>query len=117
MRESLTLNDQLLIDAGFEFLTAEQASLALGAIFEALEHRVGTELSRDLSDAQLRAFEQLIDADDDPGATRWLEVNRPRYREIVAAELDAVVRRLAAARAVRADEISSLTYGDEKRDA
>lgn len=117
MGEALTLNDEFLIEAGFEHLTPEQARIALNAVYEALEYRVGTELSRDLSDAQLRAFEQLIDAGDETGASRWLEVNRSGYRDIVATEFDTVSRRLRAARAVRADEISSLAQGEGKRDA
>ncbi|MDI9892520.1 DUF5663 domain-containing protein [Microbacterium sp. IEGM 1404] len=108
MGERIVLDDQFLIDAGYEHLNAEQAKLALEAIYDALELRVGRELTKDLSDAQLRKFEELVDSNDEAATLQWMETNRKNYRDVVRAEMETVLRRVRAARAIRADEIAML---------
>lgn len=114
MGDQLELDDQFLVDAGYEHLTADQARIALEAIYQALELRVGTVLARTMTDAQLRTFEQLIDSDDEVGALSWLATNRSDYREVVRTEMDTILRRVRAARAVRADEIRALATEVDK---
>ncbi|MBQ9043213.1 MAG: hypothetical protein IJ111_10430 [Eggerthellaceae bacterium] len=47
---------------------------------EELEVRIGEQISEGLSEAQLNEFDMI---DDQSEATRWLERNRPDYRDIV----------------------------------
>jgi hypothetical protein len=62
-----------------------------------LQVAVGVALSEGLSDERLAEFEGLIDAGDEEGASRWLALNRPDYKEIVEAEFSVLLTRLAAA--------------------
>ena len=47
---------------------------------EELEIRIGERISRGLTEAQLLEFDKITDQVE---AARWLEINRPDYREIV----------------------------------
>ena len=47
---------------------------------EELEVRIGERISRGLTEVQLNEFDMITDQAE---ATRWLEKNRPDYREIV----------------------------------
>ena len=80
-------------DRASEAEIQELLSLAYGE----LEERVGMALSEGLSEEALAEFERLSDAGDEEGASRWLDLNRPDYEEIVEAELSALLNRLAAA--------------------
>jgi succinate dehydrogenase flavin-adding protein (antitoxin of CptAB toxin-antitoxin module) len=51
-----------------------------------------------MSDDQLAQFEKLIDANDDQGALKWLEANRPNYREVVGEELEKLKQEVTASR-------------------
>lgn len=120
------LDDNFLNDVGMGNLPADEKDAFLQHIYQELELRVGTELAKDLDDAQLSEFEGLIGGDEakvtlwlqnnvenyqaseeyksvvaraagddskvnvlqaEYAATRWLETNRPNYRDVVAAKL------------------------------
>ena len=61
----------------------------LAHIYETLELRVGVRSLHGMSDEQLNEFEQLMDANDEAGALKWLETNVPNYKDVVASELAA----------------------------
>lgn len=82
------LDDDFLQNLGLAGLPDDQKQAFLQHLYEELELRVGTKLSEGMDDDQLAEFEKLIDANDQQGALKWLETNRPDYKQVVAAELD-----------------------------
>ena len=60
----------------------------LAHIYETLEMRVGMELAKQMSDAQLNEFEEFINRNDEAGALKWLETNFPNYKDVVAEEFE-----------------------------
>ncbi|HET8671517.1 MAG TPA: DUF5663 domain-containing protein [Candidatus Saccharimonadales bacterium] len=84
----IKLDDNLLQELGLGALSAEEKKKMLAHIYETLEMRVGMELAKKMSDAQLNEFEEFINRNDEAGALRWLETNFPDYKEVVAAEFE-----------------------------
>lgn len=84
------LDDDFLASVGLAALPADDKRKMLAHIYETLELRVGMKLAQNMSDAQLNEFEQLMDANDEAGALKWLETNVPNYKDVVAAELAAL---------------------------
>ena len=84
------LDDTFLADVGLATLPADEKRKMLAHIYETLELRVGMKLAQNMTDAQLNEFEQLMDANNEAGALKWLETNVPNYKEVVAAELAAL---------------------------
>lgn len=89
-------DDKFLEELGLGGMPDEQKKAFLQHLYEELELRVGTRLSEGMSDEQLGDFEKLIDADDQAGALKWLETNRPNYKQVVAEELDKLKNEVAA---------------------
>lgn len=84
----IKLDDNLLQELGLGNLPPEEKKKMLAHIYETLEMRVGMELAKQMSDAQLSEFEEFINRNDEAGALRWLETNFPNYKEVVAAEFE-----------------------------
>lgn len=84
----IKLDDDLLKQLGLEGLPAEEKKKFLAHIYETLEMRVGMKLAEQMSDAQLREFEQFIDTNNEAGALKWLETNFPNYKDVVASEFE-----------------------------
>jgi len=84
----IKLDDNLLLEIGLGALPPEEKKKMLAHIYETLEMRVGMELAKQMSDAQLNEFEEFINRNDEAGALRWLETNFPNYKEVVAAEFE-----------------------------
>jgi hypothetical protein len=82
------LDDNLLRELGLGDLPAAEKNKMLAHIYETLELRVGMRLAEQMSDAQLDEFEKYIDANDEAGALKWLETNFPKYKDVVAEELE-----------------------------
>jgi len=82
------LDDNFLQSVGLGAMPADQKDAFLEHLYEELELRVGTRLSEGMSDEQLGDFEKLIDSNDEAGALKWLETNRPDYKQVVAEELE-----------------------------
>jgi hypothetical protein len=66
-------------------------------VYSELELRVGRCLSDGLSDAELDEFSDLMDAADEAASSAWLAEHRPGYRDVVAAERDAIIAETVAA--------------------
>lgn len=92
------LNDDFLQTVGLGDMPEDQRMPFLQHLYETLELRVGTRLSEGMSNAQLAAFEKLIDANDEKGALTWLESNRPNYKQVVAEELEKLKQEVIASR-------------------
>lgn len=84
----IKLDDNLLQELGLGALPPEEKKKMLAHIYETLEMRVGMELAKQMTDAQLMEFEEFINRNDEAGALRWLETNFPNYKDVVAAEFE-----------------------------
>lgn len=84
----IKLDDNLLQELGLGILPPEDKKKMLAHVYETLEMRVGMELAKQMTDAQLLEFEQFIKQNDEAGALRWLETNFPNYKEVVASEFE-----------------------------
>lgn len=94
----IKLDDNLLDELGLGILPPEEKKKMLAHIYETLEMRVGMELAKQMTDAQLNEFESFINSNDEAGALRWLETNFPNYKDVVAAEFEKLkieIRQLA----------------------
>lgn len=92
------LDDNFLQSLGLGAMPDDQKPAFLQHIYEELELRVGTKLSEGMSDDQLADFEKLIDANDEAGALKWLESNRPNYKQVVAEELEKLKQEIGSNR-------------------
>lgn len=84
----IKLDDNLLQELGLGSLPPEEKKKMLAHIYETLEMRVGMELAKQMSDAQLNEFEEFINRNDEAGALKWLETNFPNYKNVVAEEFE-----------------------------
>lgn len=82
----IKLDDNLLKELGLATLPTDEKKKLLAHVYETLEMRVGMELAKLMSDAQLTDFEQFINKNDESGALKWLETNFPNYKDVVGAE-------------------------------
>lgn len=88
----MRFDEQFLAEMGLSAMPEEQKQQFLAYIQEELEIRIGERISKGLTDVQLNEFDMITDLDE---AAKWLEKNRPDYREIVSrtiAEMKAEVR-------------------------
>lgn len=76
-------------------LTELELAELVSVAYSDLELAVGSELSAGLSDEQLAEFEEIIDRNDDEGASAWLATHRPDYPAVVARQLGLVLGRIA----------------------
>jgi len=85
---ALKLDNSLLEELGLGALPDPEKQLLLRQIYEKLEMNVGMRLADQMSNEQLDAFEQFVDANDDKGAFKWLESNFPNYKDVVNQEFE-----------------------------
>src|ERR1044072_3397547 len=84
----IKLDDNLLQELGLGLLPPDDKKKMLAHIYETLEMRVGMELAKQMTDAQLNEFEEFINRNDEAGALSWLETNFPNYKDVVAQEFE-----------------------------
>jgi len=84
----IKLDDNLLQQLGLGDLPEEERRALLEQMYETLQLRVGMTIAQQMTDEQLDEFETYIDANDQPGALKWLETNFPDYKKVVADELE-----------------------------
>ncbi len=84
---AIQIDGKLLTELGLGGLSKADEDKLIAQIYETLETRVGMKLAAKMNDEQLDAFEELIEANDQAGAMKWLETNYPNYREVVHEEL------------------------------
>lgn len=82
------IDDKLLEEVGLDRLPADLRKLMLQHIYNTLETRVGFTLAGQMTDAQLNAFERIIDAGEESKGLTWLQENLPRYKDIVKSEFE-----------------------------
>ncbi len=76
----MEFNEQFLQEMGLSAMPEEQKKRFLAYIQEELEVRIGQRISKGLTETQLNEFDMINDPEE---AAKWLEKNRPDYREIV----------------------------------
>ncbi len=76
----MEFNEQFLQEMGLSAMPEEEKRKFLEYIQEELEIRIGERISKGLTEEQLREFDLITDQSE---SVKWLEKNRPDYREIV----------------------------------
>ena len=76
----MEFDEKFLQEMGLSAMPEEEKQKFLDYIQEELEVRIGERISRGLTEVQLNEFDMITDTNE---ARRWLEKNRPDYREIV----------------------------------
>ena len=91
----MQFDDKFLQDMGLSAMPEDQKQKFLDYVQEELEVRIGERISKGLTEAQLAEFDQISDPNE---AARWLEKNRPDYREIVNRTIEAMKEEIRANR-------------------
>ena len=76
----MEFDEQFLQEMGLSAMPEDQKRKFLNYVQEELEVRIGERISRGLTETQLNEFDMITDPTE---AAKWLERNRPDYREIV----------------------------------
>ena len=92
----MQFDENFLAEMGLSAMPEDQKQKFLDYIQEELEIRIGERISRGLSETQLNEFDQITDPLE---AAKWLEKNRPDYREIVARTIEEMKEEIRANRA------------------
>lgn len=91
----MEFNEEFLAEMGLAAMPAELKQDFLNYIQEELEVRIGERISRGLTEAQLNEFDIITDKAE---AAKWLERNRPDYREIVTRTINEIKEEIRANR-------------------
>ena len=92
----MDFDKQFLQEMGLSAMPEDQKQAFLDYIQEELEIRIGERISKGLTEAQLNEFDMITDQAE---ATKWLELNRPDYREIVTRTIEEMKNEIRANRA------------------
>ncbi len=76
----MDFDEQFLQEMGLSAMPEDQKQAFLDYVQEELEIRIGERISKGLTETQLNEFDMITDQEE---AAKWLEKNRPDYREIV----------------------------------
>ena len=76
----MEFDEKFLQEMGLSAMPEEEKQKFLEYIQEELEVRIGERISKGLTEVQLNEFDMI---EDQAEATKWLEKNRPDFREIV----------------------------------
>ena len=76
----MEFNEEFLAEMGLSAMPEDQKQDFLNYVQEELEVRIGERVARGLTEVQLNEFDMITDQAE---AAKWLEINRPDYREIV----------------------------------
>lgn len=76
----MQFDEQFLQEMGLSAMPEDQKQKFLNYVQEELEVRIGQRISKGLTEVQLNEFDMI---DDPSEAAKWLEKNRPDYRQIV----------------------------------
>ncbi|MBQ2659662.1 hypothetical protein IJF85_01650 [Candidatus Saccharibacteria bacterium] len=91
----MQFDEQFLQEMGLAAMPADKKQAFLKYIQEELEIRIGERIGRGLTDVQLNEFDMITDQAE---ATKWLEKNRPDYREIVERTIEELKSEIRANR-------------------
>ena len=91
----MRFDDKFLQEMGLQAMPEDQKQAFLDYIQEELEVRIGERISRGLTEVQLNEFDMITDPAE---AAKWLEKNRPDYREIVTRTIEEMKAEIRANR-------------------
>ncbi len=92
----MNFDESFLQEMGLQAMPEDQKQKFLDYIQEELEVRIGERISKGLTEAQLSEFDAIVDSTE---AAKWLEKNRPDYREIVSRTIEEMKNEIRANRA------------------
>ncbi len=92
----MQFDEKFLQEMGLMAMPENQKQQFLDYIQEELEVRIGERISRGLTEVQLNEFDMITDPTE---AAKWLERNRPDYREIVSRTIEEMKEEIRANRA------------------
>ena len=92
----MEFDEKFLQEMGLSAMPEEEKQAFLDYLQEELEVRIGERISKGLSEFQLNQFDMITDQAE---ATKWLEENRPDYREIVTRTIEEMKAEIRANRA------------------
>ena len=81
----MQFDEKFLQEMGLSAMPEEEKQRFLAYIQEELEVRIGERISKGLTETQLNEFDKITDQAE---AAKWLEINRPDYREIVTRTIE-----------------------------
>ena len=76
----MEFDEKFLQEMGLSAMPEDQKQQFLDYVQEELEVRIGERISKGLTEVQLNEFDMITDQIE---AAKWIEENRPDYREIV----------------------------------
>lgn len=91
----MKFDDNFLQEMGLSAMPEDQKQAFLKYVQEELEVRIGERISKGLTEVQLNEFDLITDQAE---ATKWLERNRPDYREIVTRTIEEMKSEIRANR-------------------
>ena len=91
----MEFNEQFLQEMGLSAMPEDEKRRFLDYIQEELEVRIGERIARGLTEVQLNQFDMITDPAE---AAKWLEINRPDYREIVTRTINEMKEEIRANR-------------------
>ena len=91
----MQFDEQFLQEMGLSAMPEDEKQKFLDYIQEELEVRIGERISRGLTEVQLNEFDMITDVNE---ARKWLEKNRPDYREIVTRTIEEMKEEIRANR-------------------
>lgn len=92
----MEFDEKFLQEMGLSAMPEDQKQKFLDYVQEELEVRIGERISKGLTEAQLNEFDAISDPLE---AAKWLEENRPDYREIVTRTIEEIKEEIRANRA------------------
>lgn len=92
----MQFDDNFLQEMGLQAMPEDQKQKFLDYVQEELEVRIGERISKGLTEVQLNEFDMITDPLE---AAKWLEKNRPDYREIVSRTIEEMKEEIRANRA------------------
>lgn len=91
----MEFDEKFLQEMGLSAMPEAEKAKFLAYIEEEVEVRIGERISKGLTEAQLAEFDAITDQSE---AARWLEKNRPDYREIVTRTIEEMKSEIRANR-------------------
>ncbi len=88
----MEFDEKFLREVGLSVMGEEEKQAFLDYAQEELEVRIGEEIAEGMTEEKMREFEG---AKTDEEAKRWLEENKPNYREIVQKTIDELKAEIA----------------------
>ena len=92
----MQFDDKFLQEMGLQAMPEDQKQKFLDYVQEELEVRIGERISKGLTEVQLNEFDMITNPLE---AAKWLEKNRPDYREIVSRTIEEMKEEIRSNRA------------------